>query len=211
MRLRLHTYWRSGAAWRVRIALGLKGLDYESLPCDLRLGEQKGDGFAALNPQNLVPALEAGGLVLTQSLAIIEWLEEIYPKPPLLPQGAGGRSIVRAMAQAVACDTHPLHNLRVLGALRDQFVASEAQLSAWAAQWITQGLVALEAMVTRHGDGFAYGNAPGMADCCLIPQLYSARRFGVDLASFSRLLAVEARCEALPAFAAAHAQVQPGQ
>lgn len=185
----LHGYWRSGAAYRVRIALALKGLAYEQANHDLRTGAQAAPDYAALNPQRLVPALEVDGLVLTQSGAIIEWLEERYPDPPLLPADADGRAIVRAMAATVGADTHPLHNLRVLTALRRDLGADETQVQAWIARWLTDGLAALETAVERHGAGFAYGERPTMADCFIVPALYSAERFGVDPTPYPRVAA----------------------
>lgn len=213
MGLTLHGYWRSGAAWRVRLALALKGLEHATCAHDLRTGAQRADGYRQLNPQGLVPALdcgEAGVAPLTQSLAIIEWLEETHPAPALLPGDTLGRARVRAMAQIIACDVHPLGNLRVLQALKGDIGASDDQVQAWLARWMGDGLAALEAMVTGWGAGFAYGDAPGLVECCLVPQLYAARRFGVSLDAFPRLVAIDARCAALPAFAVAHPAVQAG-
>jgi maleylpyruvate isomerase len=204
MRLTLHGYWRSGAAWRVRIGLALKRLDYASVPHDLRLGEQAAPAYRALNPQALVPALDTGTGVLTQSLAILEWLDEVCPEPPLLPRDALPRAQVRGMALMIASDIHPLHNLRVLQALRGDLGADEPQVQAWIARWIGQGLAALEAQVARHGGAFAFGDTPTIADCCLVPQVYSARRFGVELSAVPRLVAIDARCAELPAFYEAH-------
>lgn len=209
----LHGYWRSGAAYRTRIALNLKGLAYEQRPVDLRRGDQKSDAFLALNPQGLVPALEAEGadgpVVLTQSPAILEWIEETFPAPPLLPADAAGRARVRAMAAVVACDIHPLNNLRVLNALKADFGADAAALDAWAGRWMAAGFDALETLVADRGAGWCHGDRPTLADCCLIPQLYSARRFHVDLSPWPRLRAVEAAAEAHPAFRAAHPDRQP--
>ena len=205
----LHGYWRSGTSYRTRIALNLKGLRYDTAPLDLRKAEQKSDPYLALNPQGLVPALEVEGAVLTQSPAILEWLEEAYPTPPLLPADPVGRAQVRAMAALIGCDVHPLNNLRVLKALKDDFGADQAATDAWAARWITAGFDALETLVARHGDGWCFGAAPTLADCYLIPQLYSARRFNVALDPWPRLRAIEAAAEAHPAFAAAHPDRQP--
>ncbi|MEN5145334.1 maleylacetoacetate isomerase [Brevundimonas diminuta] len=205
----LHGYWRSGTSYRTRIALNLKGGAYERAALDLRTGAQKSERFLALNPQGLVPALEtADGLVLTQSPAILEWLEETFPEPPLLPSDAGGRAQVRAMAALIGCDIHPLNNLRVLKAVR-AMGADQAGVDAWAGQWIIDGFTALEALVARHGDGWCFGAAPTLADCYLIPQLYSARRFNVELSAFPRLLEIEAQAEAHPAFIAAQPENQP--
>ncbi|WP_339872524.1 maleylacetoacetate isomerase [uncultured Brevundimonas sp.] len=205
----LHGYWRSGTAYRTRIALNLKGLAYRQAGVDLRQGDQKSNAYLTLNPQGLVPALEVDGLVLTQSPAILEWLEETTPEPPLLPADAVGRARVRAMAALVGCDIHPLNNLRVLKALRDSFDAAPAQTDAWAARWITAGFGALETLVADHGDGWTYGSTPSLADCYLIPQIYSARRFHVALDAWPRLLAIEAAANAHPAFIAAHPDRQP--
>lgn len=203
----LHGYWRSGAAYRVRIALALKGLGYESQGHDLRAGAQKAADYLVLNPQGMVPALQVDGAVLTQSSAILEWLEETHPKPALLPSDPLGRARVRAMAALIACDIHPLNNLRVGKALRETFGADQAAIDAWAARWITPGFEALEAMV---GDGeWCFGDQPTLADACLIPQIYSARRFNVPLDAFPRLLAIDARAAAHPAFITAHPDNQP--
>ena len=205
----LHGYWRSGTSYRTRIALNLKGVAYEQAPLDLRAGAQKSDAYLRLNPQGLVPALETGdGLVLTQSPAILEWLEETCPEPPLLPSDAAGRAQVRAMAALIGCDVHPLNNLRVLKAVR-ALGADQAGVDAWAGQWIIDGFTALEALVVRHGEGWCFGGTPTLADCYLIPQLYSARRFNVDLAAFPRLLEIEARAQVHPAFIAALPESQP--
>ena len=208
MSLTLHDYWRSGAAWRVRIALNLKGLDYAQVPHNLRTGAQRDAGYRALNPQALIPSVEMDDAVLTQSLAILEWLEEVHPTPPLLPRGAVARAQVRAMAQIVACDIHPLNNLRVLGSLRDDLGADAAASGAWIARWMNAGFVALEAMIARHGGVYAYGDTPTFADCCLVPQVAAAQRFKVDLASFPAIVRVAETCAAHPAFAKAHAAVQ---
>ena len=205
----LHGYWRSGTSYRTRIALNLKGLTYAQAGVDLRTGAQKADAFLRLNPQGLVPALEADGAVLTQSPAILEWLEEAHPEPPLLPGDSVARAHVRAMAALVACDIHPLNNLRVLKALRETFGADQTATDAWAGRWITAGFEALEAMIARHGDGWCFGDAPTLADCCLIPQIYSARRFHTPLEAFPHILAIEERAAQHPAFQAAHPDRQP--
>jgi maleylpyruvate isomerase len=204
----LHGYFRSGTSYRTRIALNLKGLAYEQRGIDLREGVQKSEAFLALNPQGLVPALETDEQVLTQSPAILEWLEETHPLPPLLPSDPGDRAQVRAMAALIGCDIHPLNNLRVLGAVR-AMGADQAGVDAWAGRWIGEGFRALEALVARHGDGWCWGDAPTLADCHLIPQIYSARRFNVDLTPFTRLLAIDAKAGDHPAFAAAHPDRQP--
>ncbi len=205
----LHGYWRSGAAYRVRIALALKGIAYEQVTHDLRTGAQASDAYRALNPQGLVPALEADGDVLTQSPAILEWLEERNPSPALLPEAATDRAIVRAMAATVACDIHPLNNLRVVQALQRDFGLDAAAVQAWMARWMGDGFAALEVMIARHGRGFAFGDTPTIADCCLVPQVYSAERFAIDLTPYPQLMSAVDRARALPAFQAAHPDRQP--
>lgn len=205
----LHGYWRSGASYRVRIALNLKGITYDNAAHDLRKGEQKRPDYVALNPQGMVPALQNGDMVLTQSPAILEWLEETRPDPALLPKGANDRATVRAMAALIGCDIHPLNNLRVLKAIRSEFNADQAAVDAWAARWIAPGFDALEALIARHGAGWSFGDAPTLVDCYLIPQMYSARRFNMDLSPWPRLLAVEQTALAHPAFASAHPDLQP--
>jgi len=205
----LHGYWRSGAAYRTRIALALKGLAYDQQGIDLRTGAQRSEAFVALNPQGMVPALEVDGAVLTQSPAILEWLEEAHPTPALLPADAVDRAHVRAMAALIGCDIHPLNNLRVGKALRETFGADQAAVDAWAARWIVPGFEAMEALVAHHGAGWCFGDAPTLADCYLIPQIYSARRFNVPLDAFPRLMAIDATAALHPAFIAAHPDNQP--
>jgi len=205
----LHGYWRSGTSYRTRIALNLKGLSYDQVGVDLRTGAQRSGDYLALNPQGLVPALVTdGGDVLSQSPAILEWLEETFPQPALLPSDPVARAQVRAMAAVVGCDIHPLNNLRVLKAIK-AIGADEAATQGWIEQWIVSGFDALEAMVANHGRGWCYADTPTLADCYLIPQIYSARRFNVDLSAYPNLLAIEARAQAHPAFAAAHPDRQP--
>lgn len=204
-KLVLHGYWRSGAAYRVRIALALKGIAYEQVNHDLRTGAQGAPDYAALNPQRLVPALEADGAVLTQSSAIIEWLEERFPEPALLPADVTDRALVRGLIATIAADIHPLHNLRVGKAVK----ALGGDVDDWNRRWIAEGFGAVEAFVARHGRGFAWGNAPTIADCFTVPALYSATRFGVDLAPFPALKAAGERAAALPAVRAAHPLAQP--
>ncbi|HET8611136.1 MAG TPA: maleylacetoacetate isomerase [Sphingomonas sp.] len=209
MSLILHGYWRSGTSYRTRIALNLKGLAYEQRPVDLRAGVQGSEAFRALNPQGLVPALEADGAVLTQSPAILEWLEERYPDPPLLPQEPDERAIVRAMAALIGCDIHPLNNLRVLNALRSGFGADGEAVKRWAARWIGDGFAALETMIARHGGAFAYGDRPTLVECYLVPQVYSAERFSADLSPYPRVAAAARAAQALAPVAAAHPDRQP--
>lgn len=205
----LHGYWRSGAAYRARIALALKGLTYDQRGVDLRTGAQRSEAFVALNPQGMVPALEVDGAVLTQSPAILEWLEESHPDPALLPADPVDRAHVRAMAALIGCDIHPLNNLRVGKALRETFAADQAAVDAWAGRWILPGFEALEALVAHHGAGWCFGAAPTLADCYLIPQIYSARRFNVPLDHYPHLLAIDAAAAVHPAFIAAHPDAQP--
>ena len=209
MSLVLHGYWRSGTSYRTRIALHLKGVAYATRAVDLRSGEQRAPDYLALAPQGLVPALETPEGVLIQSPAILEWLEETHPDPRLLPPGAADRAVVRAMAALIGCDIHPLGNLRVLRVLKRDLGASDEQLSAWEARWIGDGFAALETLIGRHGGDFSYGNAPTLADCYLVPQVYSAERFGVDLEPYPLIRAVTGRCRALEPFLAAHPDRQP--
>jgi len=206
----LHNYWRSGTSYRTRIALNIKGVAYEQVTVDLRAGDQKAADFHALNPQGLVPALETPDGVLTQSSAIIEWLEERYPHPPLLPRGAGDRAIVRAMAMAVACDIHPLGNLRVLKYLKHPLGHEQAAIDAWIAHWISEGFAALETMIAQHGGRFAFGDALTFADCHLVPQFYAAERYAVDCAPYPRLADSVARAMAEEPVRRAHPDLQPG-
>jgi maleylpyruvate isomerase len=198
--MKLHGYFRSSASYRVRIALNLKGLSADHLPRHLRKGEQRDPAYLAINPQGLVPTLQDDRAIITQSLAIIEWLEEIQPEPPLLPKDPLRRAHVRAFAMALACDTHPVQNLKVLARLR-QLGLPEEQVTGWAAWANREGLTACEALVADEPGPFCFGAAPTMADLCLVPQLANARRFGVDVAAFPRLLKAEAAAKNLKAFA----------
>lgn len=207
--MRLYGFFRSSASWRVRIALNFKGLQAEQVSRHLRRGEQRDLGYLALNPQGLVPALiPDDGPVLTQSLAIIEWLEERHPEPALLPSDPDRRAKVRAFALAIACDIHPIQNLKVLGRLRHLGLPEE-EVTGWARWVIEEGFAAIEAMIADEPGPFAFGDAPTLADVCLVPQLGNARRFGVDVERFPRLLAAERAAMALPAFAAALPERQP--
>lgn len=210
--MKLYDYFRSSAAYRVRIALNLKGLAWESVPVHLLRhgGEQHGAAYRALNPQELVPALEDAGHILTQSLAIIEYLDETHPEPPLLPADPAGRARVRALALQIACDIHPLNNLRVLQVLERDFGLDEAATRRWGRHWIAAGFDALEASLSTPPAGrFCHGDVPGLADICLVPQLFSARRFECDLAPYPRIRAIETECLALAPFAGAHPARQP--
>jgi len=207
--MKLHGYFRSSASYRVRIALNLKGLNAEHLPHHLRKGEQRDPSYLAINPQGLVPTLQDDrGTILTQSLAIIEWLDETHPAPPLLPKDPLRRALVRAFAQVIACDTHPLQNLKVLSRLRELGVSDE-QVTGWAAWANREGLAACEKLIAGEPGPFCFGAAPTIADLCLVPQLANARRFGVDLAAFPRLLRAEHAAKDLKAFADAAPERQP--
>jgi maleylpyruvate isomerase len=210
--MKLYDYFRSSAAYRVRIALNLKGLAPERASVHLRRGAQRDDDYLALNPQGLVPTLVAdNGDVMSQSLAIIEWLDETFPEPPLLPADAAGRARVRSLALAIACDIHPLNNLRVLKYLTGTLGATEAQKNGWCRYWCDVGLEAIETQLARERatGTFCHGGAPSLADVCLVPQLANARRVELDLAPYPTLLRIEAACAALPAFADAAPARQP--
>lgn len=200
--LRLHDYWRSSASYRVRIALALKGVDYETVPVNLVAGEQRGEANLAVNPQGLVPTLEVDGIALTQSLAIIDYLDHLYPDPPLLPTDPVERSRQIAMALVVAADIHPIDNPRVLNRLTAQFGADQPARDAWYAHWIVLGFEALEAMAAPAP--FLGGATPSIADICFVPQMYNARRFNIPLNGYPKLVAADAAASAHPAFIAAH-------
>ena len=207
----LYDYFRSSAAYRVRIALNLKGVDHESRQVDLRAGEQRGDDYRALNPQGLVPMLEIDGHRLTQSLAIITYLEQLCPEPRLMPADPAEQAHVRAMALTVACDLHPLNNLRVLNYLKGTLGHSQEEVDAWYAHWVTEGLAALEGMAKPRAGGFLFGDRPTVADICLVPQLYNARRFNVPLDDYPTLLRADANAAKLEAFAKAHPDRQEAE
>ena len=211
--LRLYTYFRSSAAYRVRIALALKGLAYESVPVHLLRdgGEQHQSAYRALNPAGLVPALQDNGATITQSVAILEYLEELHPEPALLPPSALDRARVRALAQAVACDIHPLNNLRVLNYLTGQLQVSDAQRTAWMHHWMALGLEAIEQQLAHSPQTgqFCHGDTPTLADCCLVPQIFNGKRFGVNLDGLPLTMAAFDACMALPAFAQAQPSACP--
>ncbi len=211
--LQLYSYWRSSAAYRVRIGLNLKGLPYEIVPVHLVQdgGQQHSDAYRAINPQELVPTLGHGQRRLGQSLAILEYLDEVWPDRPLLPATARARQRVRALALLVACDVHPLNNLRVLQYFEREWNVPQPERDAWVKHWIADGFAAAEALLAENpstGD-FCEGETPTLADCCLVPQIYNARRFGVDMAAYPTLARIEASCLALPAFDAARPENQP--
>lgn len=211
--MRLYTYFRSSAAYRVRIALNLKGLEYDAVPVHLVKdgGQQKKPEYLALNPQGLVPALQVDGQVLTQSLAIIEYVDETHPSPPLLPADPLGRARVRAIAQAIACDIHPVNNLRVLQYLGGRLGLDQAAKDEWYRHWVQTGLQAVEAMLAQDSrtGAFCHGDQPGLADCCLVPQVFNAKRFNCDLSAVPTIMAIAERCESLAAFAQAAPANQP--
>jgi maleylacetoacetate isomerase len=211
--LRLHNYWRSSASHRVRIALELKGLSYEYLPVRLGLsgGEQYGAAYHALNPQSRVPALETADGILTQSMAILEWLEETHPRPALLPRDPGARARVRAMAQILVADVQPLQNQSVTRYLQGTLQLDEVAIKAWLREWVGRGLAVLEETLGRSPTSgeFCAGAEPTFADVCLVPQCASARRFGIDPAQYPRVAHIDAVCSALPAFQRASPPQQP--
>lgn len=203
----LHGFWRSTASWRVRIALGLKGLDWIDVPHHLRLGEQRAPEYLALNPQGFVPALEIGGDILTQSMAICEFLDETHAQPPLLPKGAMARAKVRAAAQLIACDIHPIQNLKVLKMLK-KLGMDQVATDGWAAEVIEGGLEAFARLIAGNDGPYCFGENVTLADVLLVPQLGNARRFGARF-DFGRIVEVEAACMKLPAFIAAAPESQP--
>jgi maleylpyruvate isomerase len=209
--MKLYSYFRSSAAFRVRIALNLKKLDYETAAIHLRRNDQSGPAYRAVNPQGLVPALADGGQTLIQSLAIIEYLDEVYPEPPLLPKDPPGRARVRALAEIAACDIHPINNLRVLRYLTHQLGHDEAAIAAWYNHWIAAGFEALEAKLQRdsYTGTFCHGDAPGLADITLVPQVVNAERYRLDLAPYPTLTRIYENCIRLEPFIAAHPNNQP--
>jgi maleylacetoacetate isomerase len=208
MKLVLHSAKRASAPYRVRIGLNLKGVPYEIRPVDLVANAHHADDYRALNAQGLVPTLMVDGQPLTQSLAILEWLDETLPEPALLPATPYERAIARGMAEIIACDIHPLNNLRILRQLTAMEIG-EAERDAWVARWIGDGFRALEPMVARHAGAFAFGDAPGLVDCLLVPQVFNAGRFKVDLSPFPAIAAAAARAAKHPAIEAAHPDHQP--
>lgn len=211
--MKLYSFFRSSASYRVRIALNLKGLSYEQSAIHLRRGggEQFSETYKAINPQALVPALEENGKILTQSLAIIEYLDEKYTEPPVLPRDPVDKALVRSMALVVACEIHPIQNLRVLNHVKKEYNQTDEQVNRWAQHWIDLGLSALEQLITaqpKRGK-FCFGDIPTVADICLVPQLGNARRYGCDLSKYPTIMNVEKNCMALPAFADAAPEKQP--
>ena len=209
--MKLHNFFRSGTSHRLRIALNLKGLSYDYVAVDLRREQHQGEAFRKLNPQGLVPALEVDGQVLTQTPAILEWLEERCPLPALLPADAEARQRVRTLAALIGCDIHPVNNRRILEALRRDFGADEAAVNRWCGRWIADGFDAIEALIAAdaHPGDFCVGPTPTLADVYLVPQVESARRFGVDISRWPRIAAIDAACSQLEAFRRASPAVQP--
>ncbi len=207
----LYGYFRSSTSYRTRIAMNLKGLDYDYIAVNLAQDEQLKSEFLALNPQGLVPVLQADDLLLFQSPAILEWLEEVYPKNPLLPKDAAGRMQVRALSAMIGCDIHPLNNRRVLQYLRNELSVDEAEVIKWCNRWISEGFAALEKRLVadKTRGKFCYGDSPTFADCYLIPQVSSARRFEVDLNPYPNIVQIDAHCRTLKAFADADPMQQP--
>lgn len=205
----LYTYWRSSAAYRVRIALNMKGLAWSPKSVDLRTGAQSGVGFKLLNPQGMIPYLIDGDIGLNQSVAIIEWLDETYPEPRLLPADPLARARVRAAALTIACDIHPLNNLRVLKYLRTELGRDQDAIDAWARHWIEAGFESLEEIADGSTGPYLFGNSVTLADICLVPQMYNARRMQADVARFPKLCAVDKALLGLPAFNAARPEAQP--
>jgi len=207
----LHDYFRSSASYRVRIALNLKNIEYEQRSINLAAGDQRDGDYRALNPQGFVPMLEIDGLRLTQSLSIIVYLDQKYPAPPLMPADPAQAAHVRSMALLVACDIHPLNNLRVLKYLKDNLRLGEEAKDAWYRHWVAEGLAALEQMARAHAGAFLFGDQPTIADLCLVPQLYNARRFSVPLDDYPTLRRADETASAHAAFAAAHPDRQEQQ
>ena len=206
----LHGYYRSSASFRVRIALNMKGLNYQSIPWHLRHGEQESDAFAKVSHARLIPVLDDGGLKLTQSLAIVEYLDEMYRDPPFLPKLPADRAHVRALAQSIACDIHPIDNLRVLKYLRANFAADEAGISRWYNHWIATGFDALETLLSVDGrtGKFCFGDMPGFADIMLIPQVVNGANYALDMSAYPTISRIFEACMALPPFEAAHPRNQ---
>jgi maleylpyruvate isomerase len=211
MMMTLYGYFRSGTSHRTRIALNLKGLDYDDIAINLAQDEQLEDAFKAINPQGLVPVLKADDLLLYQSPAILEWLEETYPEHALLPQDTAGRMHVRALSAMIGCDIHPINNRRILQYLRNELSVDKEAVIAWCNRWITEGFAALETRLAadKNRGQFCYGDRPTFADCYLIPQVSSARRFEVDLTPYPNIVAIDTHCRTLKAFADADPMVQP--
>ncbi len=209
--MKLYGYYRSSAAYRVRIALGLKGLTFDNIPVNLVPGvsEQKSDSYRAVNPQSRVPFYEDGAVAISQSPAILEYLEETYPDVPLLPNGTADRAVVRQLASLVGCDIHPLNNLSVLQTLKHDLNADQAAIDAWYRKWIIEGFEALEVLLVKSAGKFCFGDAPTLADIYLVPQVWNARRFNVPLDAFPTIQRIDVACNQIDAFIAAAPENQP--
>lgn len=209
--MKLYTFFRSSAAYRVRIALNLKGLPYESIPKAFAKNEHRAADYLAVNPQGLIPALETDGVALSQSLAIMEYLDETHPAPAFLPSDAIGRARVRSMALAIVADLHPIDNLRVLNYLRKELGQDDNGVNTWYRHWVTEGFKGLESQAREYSKGsrYCYGDAVSLADICLVPQMFNARRFETDLSAFPTLVAISRHLESLPQFDAARPELQP--
>ncbi len=212
MSIKLYSYWRSSAAYRVRIALNLKELNYDIIPVSLAPGvsEHKGEEYLSRNPQGLVPFLEDGDVAIGQSMAILEYLEEVYTDKPLLPDGTGAAARIRSFCNSIACDIHPLNNLRVMTYLKSEMGQQDDAVQRWYAHWIEEGFRSAETFMNEESDGkFVYGDEPTLADAVLVPQVYNARRFDVPLEDFPRIVEVDAHCNTLQAFIDARPENQP--
>lgn len=209
--MKLYNYFRSTTSYRTRIAMNLKGIDYEYIAVDLAQDKQLDAAFKSINPQGLVPVLQADDLLLYQSPAILEWLEESYPQNPLLPTDAAGRMHVRALSAMIGCDIHPINNRRILQYLRNDLDTNEDKVMKWCQHWISEGFTALETLLAadKTHKSFCYGNSPTLADCYLIPQVSSARRYKVDLSPYPNIVAIDKHCCTLKAFADAEPMKQP--
>lgn len=209
MSLALYSYFRSSTSYRVRIALNMKGVAYDLMPINILKGEHREAAYVAINPSQGVPALKEDGHILTQSLALLDYIDERWPTPPLLPSDPAAKAQVRALCQIVACDIHPINNLRVLNYLTGTLQLTEEQKKDWMQHWLAEGLLALEAMVKPLASDYCFGNQLTLADICLVPQVFNAERFGHDMAAYPTLKAIAERCRALPAFERAHPANQP--
>jgi maleylacetoacetate isomerase len=208
--MRLYSYYRSSAAYRVRIALELKGLDYDYIAVNLLRAQQKSGDYMAKNPQGLVPALETDeGVLIAQSVAIMEWLEETHPQPALLPAEPLARALVRTAVNSIACDIHPLNNMSVTNYLQNPLGATPEQVQAWYGHWVDRGFEAIEKTVESHGGLCCFGDNPGMADTCLVPQVYNALRFNIEMGEYPNIMRVWEHCNSLDAFVRAHPDAQP--
>ncbi len=207
--MKLYDFWRSSAAYRVRIALNLKGLAYTSIPTDLTAGAHRTDAYLTENPQGLVPMLDVDGMKISQTLAIIDWLDATQPEPRLIPSDLEARAAELSKALAIIADIHPINNLRVLKYLKNELGLDQTAIDQWIRHWISTGFSSLETMADP-AKPYLSGDAPGLADCCLVPQMYNARRFETPLEAFPRLVRIDAACAALPAFRAAHPDAVKG-